>query len=319
MEPNLALKIYSIVKGYIDAKDDKGNTLCGTILSVVSRRDINYLSVMFSRDEVSKSMEWGELFSLHVNREKERGRDPVIIHHEEELFKYLSRGTVLNTVVKNRNTKQAEQAISRYCLEELHLKSVSFIEYFDASESDITLFAKEGGPASGVSTGGRDFVSPEKPKEAVAVVESVPDSVEEPKAKDEIIVRCEPVLDPVNGVAMNELSVGERVHVKLPENSVFFKLLSKNIPTFDGVINGAITGVLQNELGTATISLNLSDGISGVMKLSGKVRIKVAQNTDNEGASRNKARDLSSALVFGAAGIIIVFSAIALLYYILNW
>jgi hypothetical protein len=318
MEPEIALKIYIIVKGYIDAKDDKGNTLFGTLLSLVSRRDVKYLSVMFSRDEVSKSMEWGELLSLHVNREKEHGRDPVTIHHEDELFKYVSRGTVLNNVVKNRNTKQAEQAISRYCLEELHLKSVSFIDYFDASESDIALFAKEGGPASGASTGGTDFVPPETPKEEARVVESVPVGVDEQKARDEIVVRCEPILDPVNGVAMNELAVGERVHVKLPVNSVFFKLLSKNIPTFDGIINGSVTGILQNELGTATISLNLSEGISGVMKLSGKVKIKIAQNMDNESDSRKNTGDLPPVLVFGAAGIIIVFSAFALLYYILN-
>jgi hypothetical protein len=315
MDVDLGVRVFIIVKGYIDARDERGNAIYGTILSVVSRREIKYLSVMFSHDETSKSMEWNDLLLLHRDRGKDH--DPVAIHHEEELFKYLERSPVLNTLAKNRNTKQAEQAISRYCLDGLQLKAVSLIEYFDAAESDVAFFEKEGGQASGSSTGGEQ----KKPEDMP--FESDPDDAgdekpEETKNKEDVVVRCEPILDPVNGVAMNELNIGETVMAKLPGDSVFFKLLSRNIPSFDGVVTAAITGILMNELGTATISLALSDGITGIMKMSGKVRIKIAPPSDagNE-PKRKKQGELPESLVFGAAGAIVLIAAALVLYYVL--
>ena len=68
MDTDLGVRIFVIVKGYIDAKDERGNALFGTMLGVVSRRDVKYLSVMFSRDETSKSMEWSGLLLLHRDR-----------------------------------------------------------------------------------------------------------------------------------------------------------------------------------------------------------------------------------------------------------
>jgi hypothetical protein len=119
---------------------------------------------------------------------------------------------------------------------------------------------------------------------------------------------------------MNEINIGETVMAKLPADSVFFKLLSRNIPGFDGVVSASVTGVLINELGTATISLALSDGITGVMKLSGKVKIKVAagaheqQDAEHGGPSL----EIPAELVFVLAGTILFFCAIAVVYYILQ-
>jgi hypothetical protein len=316
MDVDLGVRIFIIVKGYIDARDERGNAIYGTMLSVVARREVKYLSVMFSRDETSKSMEWNDLLFLH--RDRGADRDPVAAHHEEELFKYLERSPVLCTVAKNRNTKQAEQAISRYCLDGLQLKAVSLIEYFDASESDVAFFEREGGPASGSSTGGEQK-KPSEPSPEAASDGDAEGKPEEAKNKEDVVVRCEPILDPVNGVAMNELNIGEMVMTRLPGDSVFFKLLSRNIPSFDGVVTAAITGILMNELGTATISMALSDGITGVMRLSGKVKVKVApQSDDGNEPRRKKASELPEGLVFGAAGAIVLIAAALALHYILR-
>ena len=317
MDTDLGVKIFVIVKGYIDAKDERGNALFGTMLGVVSRRDVKYLSVMFSRDETSKSMEWSGLLLLHRDREHERDRDPVIVHHEEELFKFLKRGMILNNVAKNHNTKQAEQSVSRYCLESLQLKAVSFVEYVDASDSDITMFEREGGPPTGSSTGGgkpQEAAPPSSPEAGGETAEKPADT----KTREEIVVRCEPILAPVGGVAMNELNIGEVVMARLPEDSVFFKLLSRNISGFDGVVAAGITGILMNELGTATISLALSDGITGVMKLSGKVRVKTAQPAGEPGRDPRgmKLSEIPPGFVFGLAGAVIFISLAAVVFYI---
>jgi len=317
MDSELGVKLYIIIKGYIDAKDDKGNTLYGTMLGVVSRREVRYLSAMFSRDETSKAMEWNDLLYMHRDKEKGGDRDPAIVHEEEELFKYLQRGAILNNVAKNRNTKQAEQAISRFCLESLQLKAVSLIEYFDASDSDLILFDNEGGVPSGSSTGGKS-AKPEEPKsEGETSVPEEPAEIET-RNKDEIVIRCEPILDPIKGVAMNELNVGEKVMAKLPEDSVFFKLMARNIKGFDGIVTASITGILLNELGTATISVMLSDGISGVMKLSGKVRIKVAPSKDAGDSARRAKVGVPPSVVFGGAVVVVVIAAITAIYYIMR-
>jgi hypothetical protein len=238
------------------------------------------------------------------------------------VYKYLERSMVLNGVAKNHNTKQAEQAISRYCLESLYLKTVSFIDYTEATESDLELFeqakvssAQNETPSEADGAGGG---TPD------GSATQAPDGVEADSGKkDEIFLRCDPILDPVNGVAMNELTTGDYVFGRLPEDSIFFKLLAKNIRGFDGVVTARVTGILMNELGTATVSLNLSDGVSGVMKLSGKVRIKTAQKEgkkDNRTPllARFKFSELPPEVVLSAAGVIVTISAIALLFYIFS-
>jgi hypothetical protein len=125
------------------------------------------------------------------------------------------------------------------------------------------------------------------------------------------------MLAPVGGVAMNELNIGDIVLVRLPEDSVFFKLLSKNVKNFDGIVSAGITGLLQNELGTATVSLSLAEGINGVMKLSGKVRVKMAStsSSNKEEGGWSGGGELPVNFVFGIAGAIVVIAALAALYY----
>jgi hypothetical protein len=309
--------IFVIVKGYIDTKDDHGRALYGSILGVVSRREIKYLNVMFSRDESLKTVRWASLLPMITNKYKEPDREPVIFHNEEALFKHLLHSSVLTAVAKNHNTKQAEQAISRYCLDNLHLKAVSRMECFDASAEDIALFENEGGPAGPSSTGGKQ----EEPELQEEIAESVRETepAEETRSREDIVIRCDPVLDPVNGIASNELNIGESVLVKMPQDSVFFKLLSRNIANFDGVITATVTGILLNELGTSNISLALSEGVTGLMKMPGKVRIKIARKQDdpNKNAKRTPF-ELPAGFAFGMAGAIIFIFAIFAVYYILD-
>jgi hypothetical protein len=315
MDADLGARAFIILKCYIDARDERGNSLFGTVLGVASRREVKYLSVMFSRDETSKSMGWRELLLTHRNNAGAGDRNPALVHHEEELFNYIQRSTILNNVAKNHNTKQAEQSISRYCMENLQLKAVSLVEYFEAGEDDLHQFERRGG-APQASPGG-------EPGDAIPQPEVDEDGGGEPddeaKERDGLVVRCEPILDPVGGVAMNELGIGEAVMARLPENSVFFKLLSRNIRGFDGVVSASVTGILQNELGTATVSLALSDGITGVMKLSGKVRIKTAQPPETRGETGGAGPgEIPPGLIVGAAVAIVVIAAIVAMYYIIK-
>ncbi|MDR1884970.1 MAG: hypothetical protein LBQ56_01755 [Synergistaceae bacterium] len=301
---------FIITKGFIDAKDDRGRTMYGTFLGVVSRRDISYLSVMFSREEASKSLNWNELLFLHEEKEKNSARDPLISHYEEELQRYLNTSMVLNNIAKNRNAKQAEQAVSRYCLDGLQFKAVCFIEIYDATESDLKAFVK---------------VPKDKKKEAKPTPDQPggddgqsTDGGRKDHSPNDIFVKCDPILDPVNGVAMNDLKIGDQVLGRLPTNSVFYKVLAKNSPTFEGVVTAKVSGILVNDLGTATVSLDISDGVSGVMKLSGKVRVRLAEAAKPKpfAGARFSISNIPPELVFTAAGILLFIAGIILVYYI---
>lgn len=304
---------YLIIRGFIDAKDDRGRTTYASLLALVSRREIRYLSVLFTREETPKETEWHELLKLHQQKNDTPERDPMAIHNEEAMYNYLMAGTLLNGVVKNRNAKTAEQAISRFCLEQLQLKAVSFLDFSDASENDIDIFE---GEKKTDNTEPQPEATSDKSAEADEIVADVIE-----KTNKDIFVRCEPILDPVHGVAMNELKIGDKVYGKLPGDSVFFKLLSQNHNTFDGIISAKVTGIFMNEYGTATVSLELSEGVAGIMKLSGKVRIKVpsAENLAKDVTEKGKIfsfSNLSTEMVFGLAGAVVLISALLMVYYI---
>ena len=316
METDLVIRAFIIIKGFIDAKDERGNAIFGTVLSLVSRREMKYLSVMFSHEESIKSISWNELLDLHKEKMGESERDPMMIRHEDELYKFLQSGNTLNNVAKNRNTKQAEQSISRHCLDELKLKTVSFIEYSDAMENDMAVFEYELEHPADKSN---DETGQQEPHtDSSETDEKKAEKSDEPKAKEDIVIRCEPILAPVGGVPMNELRIGDVVMVQLPEDSVFFKLLSRNIEGFDGVVSAGITGILQNELGTATISLSLAEGVTGVIKLSGKVRIKMMTSPTKEHNKKTGKGigEIPPNFIFGIAVAVIMIAALAVLYYI---
>ncbi|MDR0765037.1 MAG: hypothetical protein LBE65_05535 [Synergistaceae bacterium] len=318
MDADLGTGVFMIVKGYIDARDERGRPLYGSVLGVVSRREVKYLNVMFSGDESLKTVEWRDLLPALRDKHPKSGRDPGILHNEGVLFDYLRNETVLNAVAKNRNIKQAEQAISRYCAESLHLKAVSLMECFDATEEDIGFFETEGGPAGPSSTGG----GPEEPAEETAESESAQDAEQgdETPSAENIVIRCEPILDPVNGIAANELKMGEAVLARLPRDSALFGLLSNNIANFDGIITSTVTGIFLNEFGTSNISLSLSDGVTGLMKLSGRVKLKIVPKQQDE-PKKNTARVPVKFLYgfwFGMAAVIIFILATAVVSYILR-
>ncbi|MDR3254416.1 MAG: hypothetical protein LBT31_02460 [Synergistaceae bacterium] len=305
---------YVVVQGYIDAKDDRGRVINCAFLSVASRREILYQVVLFGKEGISKEMNWREFMSLHGDITKTRERDPLMVHYEEELNKYLSNSMVLAAVAKNLNAKPAEQAVSRYCIEHLKLKAVCFVNFFKANDEELAFFRKLRQPLY-------EAVTQESDEKAEAQTSEDTPEVRE-KTEKEIFVRCDPVLDPIGGVAMNELAPGDFILGRLSADSVVYKLLAKNNRNFDGTISAQVSGIIVNELGTATVSLLFSDGVAGVMKLSGKVRVKMSAGLPKDAARESSAwtaydpAAFPLEYLFAAIGIALAATAIFLLYYL---
>jgi hypothetical protein len=308
---------FIIVKGFIDAKDEHGRTIYGTFLGVVSRRNTRFVSVMFSREEASRSISWKDLLFLHEDKGKNLARDPLTVHYEQEMSKYLENGMALNNIAKNRNAKYAEQSISRYCLESLQFKAVCFIDFFDASEDDLKSFKKTDEKKKPPAKSEKELPKIEAETDAGKEEEKTPKTPKKEAAMNDVFIRCDPILDPVNGVAVNELREGDNILGRLPVDSIFHKVLARNMPSFDGAVIAKVKGVLTtNDLGTTTVSLELSDGVSGIMKLSGKVKVKLAEMRKPLGRYRMRARNLPPELIFVGAGFLLFIAAMVLIYYI---
>lgn len=304
---------YIVVKGYIDARDERQRTIYGTFMSVVSRHDMRYLGVMFGSDPVAKETELDDLFALLRNSAGEV-RDAAFLRDEAELVKFLDVSRSLQGLARNRNPKQAEQAISRFCAESLNLKAVTFIEYLEANDSMVEHFAPPK-QAEEESVG----EEPQETGHEAGEGSEGDEDASRPNLRD-YIVRCNPVLDPVNGIAMTDLSVGDYISVKLPGDSVFYKLLASNLLDFDGVINAKVSGILVNELGTATASLELAPGVAGVMKISGKAKVKSVPPPGDAKAKKRRPfaiADISADVIFGGAIIFLLLCAVALIVYLL--
>jgi hypothetical protein len=209
------------------------------------------------------------------------------------------------------NAKPAEQAVSRFCIDHLKLKAVCFASFVKASDADMELFRKP------VASPPPEYDQTELPGESQPEPEASRETTGSVEKEREIFVRCDPVLDPVSGVAMNDLSAGTHIYGRLAPDSIVYKLLAKNNRNFDGIISAQVSGIAMNNLGTATVSLILSDGIAGVMKLSGKVRVKTSPGPDGAARTRRPSPDsIPPEYIFVGLGFVLAVSAVFMFYYL---
>lgn len=303
-----------IIKGYIDAKNEHDRIVYGSFVAITDRRASIHSVAWFSRNAMPKNVDWRQLLHMQAGRAKDGGRDPSDIKCEDQLVNFFSKSSVLPQLCKNRNTKQAEQGVSRFCMEEMGLRAVTFLEFYEASENDIkhfeTVKEKHKTEQKAQKSAGRKAAEDMKGGKQQKASET-----------SDIFVRCEPQLDPVDGVAMSELKVGDSIYAKLPANSVFYKLLAKSRSSFDGVVTAEITGTLVNELETVTLSLKLSDGVNGVVKLPAKVKIRTAASTPTRRAELSSSRQsgptgMSPEFLVGLGFCIVMIAAVLAVMYV---
>jgi uncharacterized membrane protein YidH (DUF202 family) len=85
-------------------------------------------------------------------------------------------------------------------------------------------------------------------------------------------------------------------------------------PNFDGTVTGDVAAVSVNELGSATVALKLSDGVTGAMKLAGTARVKVAAKQPER---KETHENHSVTIVLAMTGVIFFLCLMALLLHFL--
>ncbi|MDR1471831.1 MAG: hypothetical protein LBS75_04840 [Synergistaceae bacterium] len=251
-----------MAKCVIDGKDASGDSVFGALVAVIGSGSVELAGVRFSGGRLDKDTPWAGLLRL-VSAQRPVGHPERFRKLEGQMRDFVFNSGILRGGEKLNDLRSIEREISYFCSSSLGIKAIAFLELMDADKASldelIPALSKPGGDEAEHAGGGLD------------------DSREEdaPRGTD-VFVRCEPALDPVSGVAASELEKGFDVRCRLPEDSVFYKLMTGASRDFDGTVSGEVIDVHVGEDGETVVALKLSDDVSGAFRVPSRVRVKMA-------------------------------------------
>lgn len=88
---------------------------------------------------------------------------------------------------------------------------------------------------------------------------------------------CKPHVDPVKGKATSELSLGDLVGVSLDEGGTLARFVANIMAKSDQPLAFPVKAVEHLPSGDYVVRLHISEGIEGIFKGSGEVRVKIFQ------------------------------------------
>lgn len=312
-----------LVCGFVNGRDEKQQPICITLLGVVTRYDLLSFQVVVVKNKVDVDQPIEDLLAA-VQMEKEA--IGTTLEYEgicERLKQYIEDRRYLSTLVKNRNVKPTERAINRFCNDTLQLRSVTFLQLREISEQEVKFIVNKNSPQLHLA----ELPDPVVPSTEVTVEPSAQEDssekqiVEEEKEQKDIFIRCEAVLDPLYGVPVSELVPGDVLSVALLPQSSFYKLMASQMPNFKGIVQANVTGVLENETGSFTVSLDVAEGILGMMKMNSRVRVRVLQRwIDSEPTltKKKKSPQNQGDFMFILAGFGVLILLMLLVFYVIR-
>jgi hypothetical protein len=284
---------YTIAKGSIHGRERNGRLIYGVFMAIASDIRQIYVKDRFFLEPVENYMPLERFLSI-LNSPEPEEPDKVIRQYEADFYDYLDTGRVLVSDKGVVNNKVAEHNITYHCNEVLGFSAIAFIEMVQVSGAELyglLPFLKD------ILDEGEDEDQHDEET-----------SQRENGESGEIYINCAPVIDPIHGVSASNLSEGDVVYCHLPTDSSFYKICLINIPDFNGVVSGDVTGVSINEFGGAVVAVSLADGISASVKLSGNVAIKATPKIT--ASSENRNREMLFNIMIGAIAVIILLCAL---------
>jgi hypothetical protein len=234
----------------------------------------------------------------------------VLAKYENDLANYLTASRLLQTEKNLTDSKALEHKITYFCTSALQLNAISFLEIIEISRKDLFIIM----PTLEKKFESGDNDEKTAKEEAVPAVEIKTDDLgNDTTLGSDIVVACEPILDPIAGVSIGDLSVGDTICCKMREDSVFYNLMSNASPDFDGVVSGEVSAVQVNDLGSAVVALKLADGVTGALRLTGMVRVKVVSRKPV--ATSSVGQQQSTQIFLAIAGVMIFLFVMAILLY----
>ncbi len=305
---------FAVVRGFIDARDPNSRLVYGAFALVSGYQKTLYFKEIFTNDPIDRTLSWPELLAILNDENREPVENSILAHYKKEFHDFIDLQRLLEYGRNRLDAKEIERKITYFCSDALGLSAITFLDLTMVGEKEMLAllpFLSE----NFEPTEDNDTETPGDDDDPNGDEIENTDEDEGEKEKNEIFLACEPVLDPISGVAMNNLSLGDRIAARLPETSSIYQFFINQYPAFDGIIEGEIKDLRINEYDTAIVALKLADGISGTLKLSGKVRIK--RLTAGKSASSGNAH-FSMEIIFAALGMVIFLAAMGVLLYVMD-
>jgi hypothetical protein len=296
---NPSEKRYILAKGFVHGREVSLNPVYGVFVCVSTSSETKYVSILFSKEPVDDKTSMDELISKLAEK-SQAAKEESLASYEKDLSEYIRTNRVFQVEPNHLDTRAMERKISYFCSESLQINAITVLEITLIGEDALhSMFPSMPESVEGESDdGGSSDDDGSEDKEA--------------SGPQEIYVSCNPVLDPVSGVAAGEIEPGDSIYCMLPEESSFYKLLQSNSPDFNGMIVCDVAGVHVNEFGSAVVALALADGVSGTLKLSGSVRVKLNSKGLSKRAKRNITR---TDVAFAVAGMVLFLCAMGVIMY----
>ena len=276
-----------VVTCRINGKDISGAGIFGILISVVDEELLIYSGTYFRHEQIDDSLSLPEMVSL-IDSERPNERPEELANFETSLDDYIRTSRLFQSEKNLNDPKSIEHKITYFCTSVMSFNAITFLDVGRMSKRELSQIIPSLKIEDKENTGEK--------------VSSDGFSEDTEGAPSNVAVMCDPVMDPVRGVAVANLEVGTMIYCKLREGSVFYNMMEKVLPDFEGTVTGDVTAISINEIGTATVAVKLSDDMTGAIKVPENVRLKLAAKP--EGVN-NVSHRVGIEVVFAVAGVII--------------
>ncbi|MCX7828215.1 MAG: hypothetical protein N2315_03290 [Thermanaerothrix sp.] len=285
---------YAVISGMVDGKNERGQRFLFPFCVLGDSKRIIWVKAAGASTDVELPDSWRS--RVHLIESMGGDEQSFGAYGALQLKMFIQDGQVFQRALLQGSVKSFEHELVRFSMDRLGLKAVAVarMDEISAEEASEELEAVE-------AKNRRD-------EEAPAAGE------EEPKLRPDVphlvVLTCQPVLDPVGGIPLQGLKEGDEVLAALPEDSFFYDLFKSKLPEFDGVVSAKVISVKKTETGSTQVDLHLSDGLVGILRLSGNVRIKKAVKDVKEDVPPPP-KALSPLVIAGAGAVLAVLAGLA--------
>jgi hypothetical protein len=299
---------YFLIRGFINGHE-KNSVPVNALFLGVSGTNLRFLKTRFTRDPIEMDIPSSEMTALldaprKPAEDDSEGNADLLQRYEERMYNFIKSERIFIAEKRSLDAKAIERAITHFCAGDLEISAITFVEVTGASAEDVLAMI----PGLNEKT--------DKSNDGAEEEDGEGNQAETGGNTEEIFIECNVVIDPVAGLPASKLRAGQEIRCRLPEKSPFYEICKSNLPDFDGVVSGKVTGVKTNEFGNSVISISLADGITGVMKVQGNVWIKTER--DNAPHHKNADGKLTRYMLLGAAGAALLLLAIVILFHFMN-
>jgi hypothetical protein len=295
------------VKGVVDAKGDQGAVLVGFV-GVSEGASALILETSALPASVDPGLPFPQ-FREQLRKGREAQMEPFARFAEQQLQAHIQDSRGIPGAVKADSGKGLEGGLIQFFQKKLGLRAVAVVKMEPLSVEAHRALEEE---LAAARWAGAEEAGPEA-ADASAPEASAPRPGAERTGPNQILLPCQPLLDPVGGVGASELRVGDSVRVRLSEESLFFGMFKNKMPELDGGVAATVSGVRTTETGSVRIDLDLSEGIVGVMTVNPAVRLRADRASGEDVASRG-VPSKDSLLVIGVLALAVAILAGLLLY-----